>query len=178
MNCSVVKAPVEESNKSPTKVETGVSLGGEDPLVAPIACESPITLDIAIVLEHLLHFSDRLSEKSMIACQVLIAPMIKVIASTYWENLLALVSSHVVKPPTNSDVMDPISHKYLSVTCTRSYNCPGNFLYCSNTLMLSWIELMSLSAFVLKLKKPFIDHAIPLHLPIVVALSVAISSNT
>lgn len=43
--------------------------------------------------------------------------------------------------------------------------------------MFSWIEDVSLSAFVLKLRKPFTDHAIPLHFVIEVTFSLATSSN-
>lgn len=79
----------------------------------------------------------------MMACHVLMAQMMIVIASTYCENLLALVLSRYVNPPTNSDVMEPISQRYLSVIWIHSYSCPGNLLYCSKTLMLSCTEVIS-----------------------------------
>jgi len=55
----------------------------------------------------------------MIACRVFMAPTSRVIASTYCENLLALVSSRVVVELVKSDNNADISVRYLSLRCVH-----------------------------------------------------------
>lgn len=94
------------------------------------------------------------------------APIIRIIASTYCENLVALTLKKLFIPHTKFQRSDEISVRYLSVICVHWYNCVGNSLYFSSILMFCLTDLIIPAVFSLKVRKLFNDHAMPAHFSI------------
>lgn len=96
---------------------------------------------------HFPHFDFRLVEKSIIACHDFTAPTMRIMLSTYAENLDAFTLSHHVISVVTHCTISLNSCIYLSFTVTHSLSDAGKRLYACSVARFDFIDLCSCHIF-------------------------------